>query len=116
MAEVQEQTQQIVNMSINDLIYLQVKELGKRMDRLEHRQDRLEEKLEITRREINDRMDKQDTKIEELRRELSGRIDKLEDKIDKLSDKIDSSGNHGQIATITTIGIALGVLYSLIFK
>jgi len=37
MAEVQEQVPQIVTMTINDLIYAQVKELGKRMDRLETR-------------------------------------------------------------------------------
>ena len=129
MSQAQEQQQQ-VNISVNDLIFAQVKDLGKRMDRveralditrnelnarmdrLEHRQDKLEEKLEITRRELNARMDKQDAKIE-----------KLADKIDKLSDKIDSSSNHGQIATITTIGIglsavsiAIGVLYTLLIK
>ena len=93
MAQTQEQAQQIVTMSINDLIYGQLKELGKRMDRLEHRQDRLEEKLEITRQELNKRMDKQDEKIES---------------------KIDSSSNHGQIANITTVGIALAVIYSLL--
>ena len=120
MSQAQEQQQQ-VNISVNDLIFAQVKDLGKRMDRvekaldvtrnelnarmdrLEHRQDKLEEKLEITRRELNVRMDKQDAKIE-----------KLADKIDRLSDKIDSSSNHGQISNITTIGIALAVIYSIL--
>ena len=48
-------------------------------------------------------------------------MDKLETKIDKLADKIDdmhkelkSSSNHGQIATISTIGIAIAVIYSLL--
>ena len=110
MAQVQEQ--QAVNITINDLIYAQVKDLGNRMDRLERRQDRLEEKLEITRQEFNNRMDKQDAKI-----------DKLSDKIDDLHKEIKSSSNHGQIATISSVGIGLsavsitlGVLYALIFK
>ena len=30
------------------------------------------------------------------------------------SDKIDSSSNRGQISNITTIGIALAVIYSLL--
>ena len=118
MPQAQEQQQQ-VNISVNDLIFAQLKDLGKRMDRLEHRQDRLEEKVERTRqelsetrRELNARMDKQDEKIE-----------KLADKIDRLANKIDASSNHGQIATITTIGIglsavsiAIGVLYTLLIK
>lgn len=95
MSQAQEQQQQ-VNFSINELIFAQLKDLGSRMDRLEHRQDRLEEKLEITRQELN-----------ETRKELSS-------KIDKLSDKVDSSSNHGQIANISTIGIALAVIYSIL--
>ena len=122
MSQVQEQQQQ-VSISINDLIYAQVKDLGKRMDRLEHRQDRLEEKLETTRRELNARMDKQDEKIEKLADKIDALDKKVDEKIDRLASKIDTSSNHGQIATITTIGIGLsgvsitlGVLYALIFK
>ena len=128
MAEVHEQAQQVVNMSINDLIYAQVKDLGKRMDRLEktldsttqelnkrmdrleHRQDKLEEKLEITRQEFNARMDK-----------IEARMDKQDDKIDRLADKIDalhneikSSTGHISIANISTVGIALAVIYSIL--
>ena len=103
MAEIQEQAPQTVTMTINDLIYAQVKDLGKRMDRLETRQDRLEEKLDITRRELNARMDKQDEKIE-----------KLADKIDALRNDMKSSSNHGNIMTATVVGIALGVLYSIL--
>ena len=127
MSQVQEQQQQ-VNISINDLIYAQVKDLGKRMDRLEknldvtrtelnarmdrleHRQDKLEEKLETTRKELNARMDKQEEKIE-----------KLADKIDALRNDLRGGLNHGQIATISAIGvgvasasIALGVIYALL--
>ena len=103
MADTQEQTRQVVNMTIDDLIYAQVKDLGKRMDRLEHRQDRLEEKLETTRQEINQRMDKQDAKI-----------DKLADKIDALHNEIKSSTGHISIANISTVGIALAVIYAVL--
>ena len=98
--------------TFNESNFSQEQELGKRMDRLERRQDHLEEKLEITRQEFNNRMDKQDAKI-----------DKLSDKIDDLHKEIKSSSNHGQIATISSVGIGLsavsitlGVLYALIFK
>ena len=67
------------------------------------------------------RMDKLEEKIESVRKELNSRIDKTDEKIDKLADKIDdmhkemkSSANHGQIANISTIGIALAVIYSLL--
>lgn len=123
MADTQEQTRQVVNMTIDDLIYAQVKDVGKRMDRLEktlesttqelnkrmdrleHRQDRLEEKLEITRQEINQRMDR-----------IENRMDKLENKIDALHNEIKSSTGHISIANISTVGIALGVLYSIFSK
>lgn len=105
MADTQEQAQQIVTMSINDLIYAQIKELGKRMDRLENRMDKLEEKIERTQQEINTRMDKQDAKIE-----------RLADKIDALHNEIKSSTSHISIANISTVGIALAVIYSALFK
>ena len=125
MSQAQEQQQQ-VNISVNDLIFAQVKDLGKRMDRvekalditrnelnarmdrLEHRQDKLEEKLEITHRELNARMDKQDAKIE-----------KLADKIDRLSDKIDSSSNRRPATNfsptnIWIVTVSVAVIYSII--
>lgn len=128
MVETQEQAQQVVAMSISDLIYAQVKDLGKRMDRIEHRQDKLEEKLETTRQELNgrmdkleSRMDKLDAKIDGVRRELNARMDKQDAKIDKLADKIDalhneikSSTGHISIANISTVGIALAVIYAVL--
>lgn len=81
------------------------KELNDRMDRIERRMDKLEEKLETTRQEINARLDKQDAKI-----------DKLADKIDALHNEIKSSTGHISIANISTVGIALGVLYSILSK
>ncbi len=89
---IQQQEEQPVRISINDLIYAQQKELGKRMDRLEQRMDRLEQ-----------RMDKQDEKI-----------DRLADKIDALHNEIKASTGHISIANISTVGIALAVIYSVL--
>ena len=118
-----EQNARIIPMTVNDMILMQIQEQGKRMDRLEknldttrqelsqrmdrleRRQDRLEEKLETMRQELNARMDKQDEKIE-----------KLADKIDALGNKIDSAMNHGQIITVSAVGIAVSVMYSVFFK
>ena len=114
--QAKEKVSRIVPMTTEEFIFLQLKdlkdefrdsrkELNARMDRIEQRQDKLEAKLETTRKELNTRMDKQDVKI-----------DKLADKIDELSKKIDSSMNQGQICLITTIGIAITVLYSIFSK
>ncbi|MBR2773952.1 MAG: hypothetical protein IKD73_03070 [Selenomonadaceae bacterium] len=88
---IQQQEEQPVRISIHDLIYAQQKDLGKRMDRLEQRMDRLEQ-----------RMDKQDDKI-----------DRLADKIDALHNEIKASTGHISIANISTVGIALAVIYSV---
>ena len=100
----QEEVQQEVKITINDLIYTQVvKDLGNRMDRLENRMDKLEDRLDTTRQELNARIDKVDA-----------RIDKLTEKIDALRRDMNTSTNHGQIANISTIGIAGAVIYSLL--
>lgn len=88
---IQQQEEQPVRISIHDLIYAQQKDLGKLMDRLEQRMDRLEQ-----------RMDKQDDKI-----------DRLADKIDALHNEIKASTGHISIANISTVGIALAVIYSV---
>lgn len=95
----QQVEEQIVRMTINDLIYAQQKELGKRMDRLETCMDRLEQRID----KLNERMDKQDEKI-----------DRLANKIDELRRDLMTGSNHGQISTITMIGIALAVIYSVL--
>lgn len=122
-AQAKEDTQKIVPLTYNDLIWMQQQETNKRMDRLEQRMDKLEEKLETTRQELNARMDKQDEKIDSLRREFNARMDKQDEKIDRLADKIDafhnelkSSTSHISIANISTVAIAVGVLYSLFSK
>ena len=94
MADAQEQSQQFANITINDLIYAQVKDLGKRMDRLENRMDKFDA-----------RMDKFDEKLE-----------KLSDKIDDLRKDLTTSSNHGNIMTASVIGIALTVIYAVFIK
>ena len=106
MSQTQEQ-QQTVSMTINDLIYAQVKDLGKRMDRLE-------KNLDVTRQDINARMDRIERRQDKLEEKIDALDKKVDDKIDRLASKIDSSSNHGQISTITTIGIALAVIYSIL--
>ena len=106
MAQVQEQQQQ-VNISVNDLILAQLRDLKENQRDLKVELKDVRQELKETRKEFNDRLDKQDAKIDELRRELNERMDKL-------SNKIDSSSNHGQISNITTIGIALAVIYAVL--
>lgn len=95
MPQAQEQQQQ-VNISVNDLILAQLRDL-------KESQRELKTELKDTRKELNARIDR-----------LEMRLDKQEEKIDRLANKIDSSSNHGQISNITTIGIALAVIYSLL--
>lgn len=58
----------------------------------------------------------QDTKTEvrETRKELNARIDKLDAKIDALHNEIKSSTGHISIANISTVGIALAVIYAVL--
>ena len=96
--------------TFNELLWAQQQETNKRLDRIENRMDKLETKLENTRQELHSRMDKQDARMDKLEE----KIDKLADKIDDLRKEMKSSANHGQIANISTIGIALAVIYSLL--
>ena len=95
----QQETQSVAVSSV-DLLPGQIAELGKRMDRLENRMDKLEGRLDDTRRELNARIDKVDERIE-----------KLADKIDNLRCDMNTSSNHINVANISTIGIALAVIY-----
>ncbi|MBR6712867.1 MAG: hypothetical protein IKI76_07750 [Selenomonadaceae bacterium] len=74
-----------------------------------------------TRKELNQRMDRIEEELKATRQELNARIDKQEEKIERLADKIDdlhkeikSSTGHISIANISTVGIALAVIYSII--
>ena len=93
-----------------EVTYAQYKDLQGRIDRVEKELDRVNIRLD----RIENRMDKLDTKIDDVRKELDAKIDKLADKIDALHNEIKSSTNHGQIATISTLGIAVAVIYSLL--
>ena len=84
-------------------IYAQYKDLQNRIDHVEKEFDRVNIRLD----RIENRMDKLDDKIDDVRKELSN-------KIDALHIEIKSSTNHGQIATISTLGIAIAVIYSLL--
>ena len=95
MAQVQEQQQQ-VNISVNDLILAQLRDLK------ETQRD-----LKVELKDVRQELKENRKELDELRKEINGRIDNL-------ANKIDSSSNHGQISNITTIGIALAVIYAVL--
>ena len=97
MAEIREE-RPAMTVSVNEMILMQLRDLKDSQRDLKVEIKDIRQELKDVRQELN-----------EMRKELNGRIDKL-------ADKIDASSNHGQISTITTIGIALGVLYALLFK
>ena len=94
-----ERTRSSERFTFNEMLYGQVKDVQERIDRVEKNLDR-----------VNARLDRQDARMDKLEE----KIDKLSDKIDELHKEIKSSSNHGQIANISTIGIALAVIYSLL--
>ena len=116
MADTQakEEVSKVVPLTFSDMIWVHIQETNKRMDRLENRQEKLEEKIDKTRQELNTRMDKLEEKIDKTRQELNTRMDKLEEKIDALHNEIKSSTGHISIANISTVGIALAVIYSVL--
>ena len=104
------QEEQQVKITVNDLIYANVQDLGKRMDRLERRMDKIEEKLE-----------KLNEKIDANKKETDAKFDKQNEKIDKLADKIDElrrdlnvGTNHYQILLATLGGVACTVIFFLL--
>ena len=94
-----------VQITTQDLIYAQVQELGKRMDRLERRMDKLEEKFDENRRELNLKLEKQDDKIE-----------KLADKIDALRRDLTGGSQHNQILIATVSASLIATVISLLIK
>ena len=87
-----ERSRSTERLTFNDLILAQVKDVQERIDRVEKNLDR-----------VNTRLDRLDEKVT-----------RLDEKIDDLRKEMKSSANHGQIANISTIGIALAVIYSLL--
>lgn len=113
---IEDQNKQIASISINEVILAQLRDLKESQRDLRAEVKDIRQELKATRDELNRRMDKQETKLEELNK-------KVDAKFDRLTNKIDSISSHGQIATISSVGvgvsavsITLGVLYALIFK
>lgn len=79
-----------------DLILIQLKDLKESIRDLRG-------ELKEVRGELKDVRDE----LKDVRKELNNRMNHLES-------KIDSSSQHGQISTITTIGIALAVIYAVL--
>ena len=72
-----------------------------------------------TRKELNARMDRIEVRMDRIEtrmNKLDEKIDKLDNKIDAMHNEIKSSTGHISIANISTVGIALGVLYSILSK
>ena len=99
MPQTRDKTQTRERPNYGEVTYSQYKDLQNRIDRVEKELDR-----------VNVRMDRFENRIDKL----DTKLDKLSDKIDALHNEIKSSANHGQIATISTIGIAIAVIYSLL--
>jgi len=115
MPQVQEQQQQ-VSFSINEMIMIQLRDL-------KESQRELKAELKDTRKELSSRMDRFEARMDKQEEKIDALDKKFNEKIDRLVSKIDASSSHGQIATISSIGvglsavsITLGVLYALIFK
>ena len=116
MAQTQEQAQQILSVSINEIILNQLRDL-------KESQRELRVEIKDTRKELNARIDRMENRIDKIEEKIDANQKELNDRIDRLVNKIDSSSNHGQIATISAVGIGvstvsitLGVLYALLFK
>jgi len=68
------------------------------------------EQLRDLKRGSDDNFDRLNKRIDRLEIKL----DKVDEKIGKFDDRVNSAARHGQIATGTTISIALAVIYSLL--
>lgn len=83
--------------------------LNARMDNIEQRMDKLDTKIDTTRRELNERMEKFDAKLDAIHNEIR-------QELKAMHNEIKSSTGHISIANISTVGIAFGVLYSILSK
>ncbi|MBR1806609.1 MAG: hypothetical protein IJ774_09545 [Selenomonadaceae bacterium] len=112
--QISRQTMRSQTSSYGEVTYAQYKDLQGRVDHVEKELDRVNIRLDRVERKLenlDDKIDKLDAKIAELDKKVDAKIDKLGDKIDELRRDNKSSSNHGQIAEISTIGIALAVIY-----
>ena len=106
--------------TFNDMLWEQLQdtktEVRETRKELSARMDKLDAKIDDTRQELNSRMDKLEQRMDNFDAKLDETRKELSNKIDALHNEIKSSTGHISIANISTVGIALGVLYSLIFK
>lgn len=54
--------------------------------------------------------------VKETRTELNGRMDKLDEKLEDVRKETRSAMRHSQIMVMSSVGIALGVLYAIFSK
>ena len=80
------------------------------------RMDKLDAELKTTRQDLNARMERLDHRIDKLEEEIKSTRKELNDNINSLHNELKSSTGHISIANISTVGIALGVLYSIFSK
>ena len=96
----QQEQQEKVSFSTNDMILIQLRDLKESVRDLKGEVKNLRTEIRDVRNELNDHMSR-------IERRFDRRFDWLEN-------KIESSSNQGQISTITTIAIALAVIYSVL--
>ena len=105
-----ERTRSSERFTFNEMLYGQVKDVQERIDRVEKNLDRVNARLDRQ----DARMDKLEEKIDKLSDKIAETNRDLSSKIDDLHKEIKLSINHGQIANISTIGIAPAVMCSLL--
>ncbi|MBE8952809.1 MAG: hypothetical protein SR1Q7_06665 [Quinella sp. 1Q7] len=54
--------------------------------------------------------------LKETRTELNGRMNKLDEKLEDVRKETRSAMRHSQIMVMSSVAIALGVLYAIFFK
>ena len=112
MPEIKENSPKVVPLTFNDMIWLQLQEMGKRFDQIDKRMDQLDKRMD----KIENRMDKIENKIEKLDEKIENVRQEINSNINELRKDIQTSSNHGNIMTASVVSIALGVLYSIFSK
>ena len=90
------------------------RELTQRMDRIESRQDKLDAKIDDTRKELNAKIDDTRKEINDIRKELNNTRKELSDKIDGSKKEMNSQTRHSQTLTATIVSIVVVVIYSVL--
>ncbi len=112
-----ENVQRVVPFTFNDMLWLQLQEIGKRFDQVDKRIDQLDKRFEQVDKRIDQldkRMEKLEEKVEKLDDKMEAIRQEINHNIHELRKDIQTSSNHGNIMTATVIGIALAVVYSIL--